>query len=111
MLRERSLGAFEGVKVKEIEHNPDYELYFNDDNYRSFRHSFTQKAPEGESYRDVLNRVAQFFEEEIDTSLESIAIVAHQVVIRCILVYLGYETEETAVDKKVENCVPIEVEK
>lgn len=111
LLRERSLGAFEGVKVKEIEQNPDYELYFNDDNYRLFRHSFTQKAPEGESYRDVLNRVVQFFEEEIDTSLESIAIVAHQVVIRCILVYLGYETEETAVDKKIENCVPIEVEK
>jgi broad specificity phosphatase PhoE len=37
------------------------------------------------------SRVKQFFENEIDDSLDSIAIVAHQVVIRCCFVYLGYD--------------------
>lgn len=110
LLRERSLGIFEGKMVDAIEQNPEYHAYFNDDNLLAFRHSFTQKAPEGESYSDVLQRVEQFFEQELDPSLESIAIVAHQVVIRCFLVYLRYETKETVIDRKIENCVPYELE-
>ncbi|PHK48547.1 histidine phosphatase family protein [Staphylococcus edaphicus] len=111
LLRERSLGLFEGKMIKEVEEDPKYKHFFENENYADFRHSFTQKAPEGESYADVLQRVRQFFENEVDDSFSSIAIVAHQVVIRCCLVYLGYETEETVIDKKIENCVPYEVEK
>ena len=51
-----------------------------------------------------------FFEQEVDKSLDSIAIVAHQVVIRCIFVYLGYETKAQVIDKKIENCKPYYVE-
>ena len=110
-LRERSLGLFEGTLVSDLKQNPTYPAYFNDENYKSFRHSFTQKAPEGESYTDVLNRVKQFFEKEVDPSLETIAVVAHQVVIRCMMVYLGYDKQETAIDREVDNCVPYVVEK
>ncbi len=111
LLRERSLGIFEGKKVSEVEQDPQYAAYFGNGAYHAFRHSFTQKAPEGESYEDVLKRVEAFFKNEVDPSLESIVIIAHQVVIRCCLVYLGYENKDTVIDKKIENCVPYEVEK
>ncbi len=53
--------------------------YFNDDNFKDFRHSFTQKAPEGESYQDVFDRVATFFNSIVDRNADQIVIVAHQV--------------------------------
>ena len=43
LLRERSLGQFEGEKVSEIEQNAQFETYFNGGPNSSFRHSFTQK--------------------------------------------------------------------
>ncbi|MDW8545692.1 histidine phosphatase family protein [Staphylococcus pseudoxylosus] len=110
-LRERSLGEFEGEMVDKIEQKPEYERYFNDGDYLSFRHSFSQKAPGGESYADVLQRVTQFFEHEVDNSLETIVIVAHQVVLRCCFVYLRYDTQATVIERKIENCVPYELEK
>lgn len=110
-LRERSLGEFEGEMVDKIEQKPEYECYFNDEDYLSFRHSFSQKAPGGESYADVLQRVTQFFEHEVDNSLETIVIVAHQVVLRCFFVYLRYDTQATVIERKIENCVPYELEK
>ncbi|MCD8829143.1 histidine phosphatase family protein [Staphylococcus gallinarum] len=106
LLRERSLGKFEGEMVDELEQSTEFAQYFNDEAYKYFRHSFSQKAPEGESYADVLYRVEQFFKNEVQAQDDNIAIVAHQVVIRCILVYFGYESKENAVDTKVENCVP-----
>ncbi|WP_436943763.1 histidine phosphatase family protein [Staphylococcus xylosus] len=110
-LRERSLGEFEGEMVDKIEQNPEYARYFNDEDYLSFRHSFSQKAPGGESYADVLQRVTQFFEHEVDNSLETIVIVAHQVVLRCCFVYLRYDSQATVIERKIENCVPYELEK
>lgn len=110
-LRERSLGEFEGEMVDKIEQKPEYERYFNDEDYLLFRHSFSQKAPGGESYADVLQRVTQFFEHEVDNSLETIVIVAHQVVLRCCFVYLRYDTQATVIERKIENCVPYELEK
>ena len=111
LLRERSLGEFEGEMVAKVEQNPEYAQYFNDEDYLSFRHSFTQKAPGGESYADVLQRVTHFFEQELDNSLETIVIVAHQVVLRCCFVYLRYDTQATVIDRKIENCMPYELEK
>lgn len=110
LLRERSLGQFEGEKVSEIEQNAQFETYFNGGPNSSFRHSFTQKAPEGESYEDVLKRVETFFKQELDTSLDTVVIIAHQVVIRCCFVYLGYENKASVIDKQIDNCVPYEIE-
>ncbi|RIP34761.1 histidine phosphatase family protein [Staphylococcus gallinarum] len=110
LLRERSLGEFEGEMVDKITQSTEFAQYFKDEDYKYFRHSFTQKAPEGESYADVLYRIEQFFNKEIQDNDGSIAIVAHQVVIRCILVYFGYETKESVIDKKIENCVPYVLE-
>ena len=66
LLRERSLGVFEGEYKDEISANPKYEKYFNDPNFKDFRHSFSQKAPEGESYEDVYQRVEHFMNHVVN---------------------------------------------
>ena len=65
-----------------------------------------KKAPKGESYRDVYHRVHQFFEQMNMSDDETIVIVAHQVVIRCIFAYFNVIGEEEALDYNVENCKP-----
>lgn len=96
LLRERSLGVFEGEYKDEISANPKYEKYFNDPNFKDFRHSFSQKAPEGESYEDVYQRVEHFMNHVVneDTQKDDIVIVAHQVVIRCLMVYFNNVSRE-----------------
>ncbi|HDA8148820.1 TPA: histidine phosphatase family protein, partial [Staphylococcus aureus] len=45
-----------------------------------------------------------------DTQKDDIVIVAHQVVIRCLMVYFNKVSREEAVDLKVENCKPYIIE-
>lgn len=110
LLKERSLGVFEGKYKKEVSQDETFYKYFNDDNFKDFRHSFTQKAPEGESYQDVFDRVATFFNSIVDRNADQIVIVANQVVIRCIFVYLEQITKEEALTAKIENCKPYLIE-
>ena len=110
LLKERSLGVFEGKYKKEVSQDETFYKYFNDDNFKDFRHSFTQKAPEGESYQDVFDRVATFFNSIVDRNADQIVIVAHQVVIRCIFVYLEQIAKEEALTAKIENCKPYLIE-
>lgn len=110
LLKERSLGVFEGKYKKEVSQDETFYKYFNDDNFKDFRHSFTQKAPEGESYQDVFDRVATFFNSIVDHNADPIVIVAHQVVIRCIFVYLEQITKDEALAAKIENCKPYLIE-
>ncbi|PZP96975.1 MAG: histidine phosphatase family protein [Staphylococcus capitis] len=110
-LRERSLGVFEGKNKQEVSEDVEYERYFNDPEFKDFRHSFSQKAPEGESYQDVYERIEHFFNEELNHDDENIVIIAHQVVIRCILVYLGELNKEDALDAEIKNCYPYLVHK
>ena len=90
--------------------NNKYHRYFHDSNYKDFRHSFIQKAPEGESYNDVYHRVKQFFETIHIQDNHTIVIIAHQVVIRCIMVYFGYINKEEALTRVIENCKPYLIE-
>lgn len=110
LLKERSLGVFEGKFKKEVSEDHHFYKYFNDDNYKDFRHSFTQKAPEGESYQDVYDRVSMFIDTIVDKKAEAIVIVAHQVVIRCLFVYLEQLTKDEALTANVENCKPYLIE-
>lgn len=43
LLRERSLGVFEGEYKDKLMQDAQYHRYFNDPEYKDFRHSFTQK--------------------------------------------------------------------
>ncbi|MDK7926568.1 MAG: histidine phosphatase family protein [Staphylococcus simulans] len=110
LLRERSLGEFEGYPRETLRDNPVYSRYFEDPRYSDFRNSFTQRAPGGENYSDVLGRIDEFFKDILDIKDEVVVIVAHQIWIRCCLYYLGVITEEELFDKHIENCDPILVD-
>ena len=52
----------------------------------------------------------QFFETIHIQDNHTIVIIAHQVVIRCIMVYFGYINKEEALIKVIENCKPYLIE-
>ena len=106
-LMERSLGEFEGRKIIDIKNLPQYAKYFNDPAYMDFRKSFTAKAPGGENYGDVCNRIQPFLMELVKSSYRKIVIVSHFVVIRCILKEIFVLSEEETLELRVPNCSPI----
>ena len=110
-LRERSLGVFEGKNKEEVCKDKRFEKYFHDPNYKYFRHSFSQKAPQGESYQDVYDRVVTFIENELNQQQRRVVIVAHQVVIRCFFVYFKMITKEEALATEIHNCYPYLIKK
>lgn len=110
LLSERSLGIFEGKFIDEIKADPEYSKYFNDDNFKDFRHSFTTKAPNGENYADVLERISIFFSKFDFNDEKTICIFSHMCTIRCILMYLLNLKEEETLRIRVPNCSPIIVE-
>lgn len=107
LLRERSLGEFEGYAKGLLSQNKNYQPYFENPRMSDFRNSFTQKAPGGENYTDVLARIDQFFREVIDMNAEVVVVVAHLIWIRCCLYYLGVITEDKLFDMHIDNTSPI----
>lgn len=108
LLNERSLGDFEGLPVKSIEHDP---VYGTGAKYAQFTNDFIIKAPNGENYTDVTKRVLQAFRAvQADYMLaENIVFVAHGDVIRCLIGALLQLPESDIIALPVENCVPIVV--
>lgn len=108
-LRERSLGAFEGQLVKELKIHPEYSKYFYDEELKHFAHSFVVKAPGGENYADVENRVRLFWEEIKDKNYNKIVIVAHLYTIRVFFKILFNISEEECINYKINNAEPLVV--
>ncbi|MDD5463761.1 MAG: histidine phosphatase family protein [Candidatus Moranbacteria bacterium] len=109
LLRERSLGVFEGMNISEAESHPELSDYFSNPELCNFRHSFTLNAPGGENYSDVCLRVQQFFGVLDMKQGDSIAIVSHLCTIRCILKFLLDMDEHEVLQLFVPNCHPVEV--
>ncbi len=108
-LRERSLGIFEGKLIDEIKINPLYSEYFNNPEYIGFRHGFKTKAPGGENYCDVCERVSSFL-SELDRSCNKIVVVSHFCAIRCIIKTVKKLSEEETLKIKINNCEPVEID-
>lgn len=109
-LRERSLGEFQGRTVGEVQSDPRYEKYFTDPEWMRFRHSFTVKAPGGESYTDLCARLRPFCEELRAGRYEKAVIVAHFCIIRCLMKELQGLSEEETLRLMIPNCEPIRIE-
>lgn len=110
LLRERSLGEFEGLSVEEFLKNKNFSDYWPSGKYSDFRHSFINKAPKGENYCDVCLRL-----EELISTIKSnedceILIVSHLVTIRCLLYLLGVLDNITVFQRFIDNCEVIRVE-
>lgn len=106
-LRERSLGVFEGHNQDILVENDEYTKYLNDENYKYFRASFTQKAPNGESYSDVSDRVKNFLYSLDFSQNKTIGIFAHYHVIRCLFLnMIKINPKEKVIKLKIKNCEP-----
>lgn len=108
-LRERSLGDFEGVLISEMQNNPLFHKYFDDPEYSQFRHGFNKKAPNGENYCDVCERVSDFL-SELDRNYSKIVIVSHFCTIRCIIKTVKNLSDEETLALKIKNCEPTIIE-
>ena len=62
----------------------------------------TNPAPNGESFIEMYNRVAQFFDEIKSRDYTNVFIFAHAGVINCARIYFGKATFETAFDEALE---------
>ena len=71
---------------------------FGKDQVQKWRRSFDISPPNGESLKDVVNRVSPFFDKEIIPKIldgKNILIVAHGNSLRAILIKVGlYRSEE-----------------
>ena len=109
-LQERSMGDFEGKKITEVKSDPRYKKYFEETGLMSFRHSFTVKGPNAESYTDVCKRVRSFIDELSKSNYHKIVIVAHFVLFRCFLKEIKGLSEEETLSLSIPNCTPIIIE-
>lgn len=109
-LRERSLGEFQGKTVEEVQTDPRYAKYFTDPECMNFRHSFTTKAPGGENYTDLCDRVRPFCEELRASGYGKVIIVAHFCIIRCLMKELQGLSETETLRLMIPNCKPVSIE-
>ena len=107
-LRERCIGLFEGEMIEKVRNDPRYSAYFSDPAFMNFRHGFSARAPQGENYCDVCDRVNSFL-NDLDRSLKKVVIVSHFCAIRCIIKEVNCLSEEETLKLKIYNCQPIMV--
>ena len=91
-LNERDYGDLVGLNKTETAEK------FGKDQVQKWRRSFDIPPPNGESLKDVVNRVSPFFDKEIIPKIldgKNILIVAHGNSLRAILIKVGlYRSEE-----------------
>lgn len=110
-LRERSLGIFEGKKVKELLDSEEYNKYITDKKFSNFRTDFIQKAPEGENYTDVSIRTKRFLDSLDFNENITIGIFSHCQTIRCLFLHMfKIDPKEKIFDLKIEHCTPYVIE-
>jgi len=104
-LKERSLGDFESHEKSDIE--KQYPDYFTNPELIDFAHSFKAKAPNGENYFDVCQRVNDFLNEIKSKNYQKVVIVSHFCTIRCIVKIIQNISEEETLNYKIYHCKPI----
>ncbi|MFS7001802.1 histidine phosphatase family protein [Carnobacterium maltaromaticum] len=107
-LRERSLGEFEGKNVKTFFEDDKHKKYWLSGEKGDFKHSFVNRAPLGENYKDVCDRVEKVIKMIDQTPDNSkILIISHYIAIRCLLFKMGKIEKKYIFNYKVTNCDPI----
>lgn len=99
-LKERSLGTLEGQSLADL---TEFCATLPSD----FTHSFQAKAPGGENYTDVLQRMQAFFNDYWHNDM---AIFSHQGCIRTMMMHLMNLTEDETLRLHIPNCRPIVLE-
>ncbi len=108
LIKERSLGEFEGISYDEVFKNEKYFLYWPEEKKSDFRHHFQNKAPGGENYTDVINRTSKFL-VNMDSKGDNV-VISHLISIRCILYNMGILNSKNIFDFYIDNGEILEVE-
>ncbi|MBR0462366.1 MAG: histidine phosphatase family protein [Erysipelotrichaceae bacterium] len=104
-LRERSYGVFEGRYFEDVER--EYKDYLNGKPAGVFCSDFNEKALGGESYSDVCRRIDSFLSSLNFAKDDTIGIVTHGHVIRCIFYkLLDIRPKERILQMRTGNCIP-----
>ena len=109
-LTERTMGEFDGKRANELKDDPAYSAYFNDPDLKGFRQSFRTRAPGGENYRDVEQRVREFLKDISREKYSKVIIVSHFCTIRCLMKIIMNLSEEETLKLRIMPCDPITVE-
>lgn len=103
-LEEINLGSWEGLKWKEVreKYPTEYEEWYQKRRYT--------KAPNGESYQDMLERVLEALHKIIAANSEDVVIVTHGAVIMCLQCYITDTPFNDMGKFKSENAVITEID-
>lgn len=104
-LNERCLGEFEGHWESDIFDR--FPVYRDDPKFNRFANDFVQKAPGGESLRDVTDRMTRQILQLWDDIEGDWLAVTHGCAIRCVLGRLLHWSDERVIDTWIPNAVPI----
>lgn len=102
-LEEISLGAWEGLTWEEViqKYSAEYKRWRQDLRYA--------KAPEGESYQEMLERVLAALHRIIQTNSEDAAVVTHGAVIMCLRCYITNTPFEKMREFQAKNTSVLEI--
>lgn len=93
-LKELNFGEWEGKHWDEIQETKEAKHFFDD--------YINTKCPEGESYKELLERVSNFYNELKSQGYKNIAIICHGGTIRAFLSIIEGITPQKAFERKVD---------
>jgi len=105
LLRERYVGAFEGRKIIELQN--EYQEYFSDPAKRKWRADFVERAPGGENFTEVTNRITPLLDELTNFATGDVIVVSHIRVICCAIGRILKLPNHQTVALKIPNCEPL----
>lgn len=108
VLREISYGSFEEKTEEEMRR--EHPEFFENPDFMNWRGDFEQKAPDGENYADIGERLKDL-EPHLNGENGEILVVSHLHVSRVLLHRLLGLTKEEACRLKIPNTTPIVIER
>ena len=106
-IAERYYGDLQGLNIHETAEK------FGEEQVHIWRRSFDVKPPNGESLKDILERVLPYWEKTIKKDLENgktVLIVAHENSLRAIVKYLEKISDQDIPNYEIPTGVPTEYE-
>lgn len=103
-LEEINLGEWEGLSWAEVKgkYPKEYREWYLNRRYT--------KAPKGESYQDMLERVLKAVHKIIDENSDDVVVVTHSAVIMCLQCYMTGTPFEEMTKYKADNTIIVEID-
>ena len=103
-LNERHYGKLQGINREEAKKK------FGEEQIHKWRRGYADTPPEGESLKDVVNRVVLYYEKEILPELKegkNVLVVAHGNSLRALIKHIENISDEDIMKVEIPLCVPL----